>query len=116
MGPDRNTVRSRSRSLCLTVFALLVASLSSSISHAGDAPIVLENKQVLLEVDPAFGTISRILDKSSGIDLAPAPTLAENFGLMLLMPDKKTASIMGKDQKLSGVSRVSDGLVLTSAL
>ena len=38
--------------------------------------------------------------------------MAENFRLILLMPDKKTATILGKDQKLSGVDRASDGLVL----
>ncbi len=58
------------------------------------------------------GTIARILDKPSGIDLAPAPALAENFRLVLLMPDKRTVTILGKDQKLSGVSRAADRLVL----
>ncbi len=88
--------------LCRTAVALLAAGLAGSVCHAADAPIVLENDRVLLEIDPAFGTIARILDKSSGIDLAPAQGLAENFRLVLLMPDKKTATILGKDQKLSG--------------
>ena len=104
--------RSRLQYLCLAVFAVLAAGLAGSVSHAGDPPIVLENGQVLLEIGPTFGTICRILDKSSGIDLAPPPALAENFRLVLLMPDKKTATILGKDQKLSGVDRASDGLVL----
>ena len=74
---------------------------------------MLENNHVLLEIDPAFGTICRILDKPSGIALAPTPALAENFRLVLLLPDKKTTTIMGKDQKLSGVSRTADGLALS---
>jgi hypothetical protein len=104
--------RSRSPRLCLTVIAIFTAGLAGSLSRAGDAPVVLENSQVLLEIDPAFGVISHILDKSSGIALAPVPALAENFRLVLLMPDKTTATIMGKHQKLSGVSRTVNGLVL----
>ncbi len=104
--------RSRLQHLCLAVFAVLAAGPAGSVSHAGNPPIVFDSGQVLLELGPTSGTICRILDKASGIDLAPPPALAENFRLILLMPDKKTATIMGKDQKLSGVNRASDGLVL----
>lgn len=103
----------KSQAICLAIFAILTACLASSASHAGDPPVVLEKNRVLLEIDPAFGTITRIFDKSSGIDLAPEQDLAENFRLVLLLPDKKTVSIPGKDQKLSGVSRTSQGLTLT---
>jgi hypothetical protein len=99
--------------LCRTAIVLLVAGLATSLCHAADGPIVLQNDRVSLELDPAFGTIVRILDKSSRIALAPAPGLAENFRLILLMPGKKTATILGKDQKLSGVSRTPDSLALS---
>jgi hypothetical protein len=102
----------RSRTIHLAVFSILATSLVGSISYGGDTPITLENGQMLLAIDSAFGTISHILDKASGIDLAPAQGLAENFRLVLLMPDKKTVAIMGKDQKLSNVSRAADSLVL----
>jgi hypothetical protein len=105
--------RSRSQCFCLAIFAILTAGPAGSPSRAGDPPIVLENSHVLLEIGPAFGTLARILDKSSGIALAPPPILAENFRLVLLMPDRKTPTIVGKDQKLSGVSRTSDGLTLS---
>ena len=58
------------------------------------------------------GAIARLLDKSSGIDLVSPRELAENFRLLLLLPGKKTATILGKDQKLSRVTRAIDGLIL----
>lgn len=100
------------RHLCLAVFAIFAAGLAGSVSHAAEPPVVLENGDVLLEIGPEFGTICRILDRSSGIDLAPVSGLAENFRLVLLASNKKTATIMGKDQKLSDVTRTADGLVL----
>ena len=99
--------------LCLLRITLVGVFLAGSTSLAADAPpIVLENDRVSLEIDPVFGTIVRIFDKSSSIALASVPSLAENFRLDLLMPDKKTATILGKDQRLSGVERTSDGLTL----
>ena len=106
-------IYSQSYSLCLAIFALLATGLAGSAVAAANTSIRLENSHVLLEIDPALGTICRILDKSSGIDLASTPALAENFRLVLLMPDKTTATIMGRDQKLSGVSRTPDGLALS---
>jgi len=98
--------------LCRAAAVILAAGLAGSPCHAAHGPIVLENDRVSLELDPAFGTIARILDKSSGIALAPAAGLAENFRLVLLMPGKKRTTILGKDQKLSGVSRTPDSLAL----
>ena len=101
------------RCLCRAAFAVVAAAVASSFCHAADAPLVLENQRVLLEMDPACGTICRMLDKSSGIELAPARDLAENFRLLVLLPHKKKATILGKDQKLSGVKRTADGLRLS---
>ena len=98
--------------LCRAAAVILAVGLADSPCHAAHGPIVLENDRVSLELDPAFGTIARILDKSSGIALAPAAGLAENFRLVLLMPGKKRTTILGKDQKLSGVSRTPDSLAL----
>ena len=71
-----------------------------------------ENDQCLVEVSQDNGAVTRILDKSSRIELASPHELAENFRLLLLRPDNGTLTILGKDQKLSGVRRTSDGLVL----
>jgi len=104
---------SRSHGLCPAIFTLLATGLAGSVAPAASTSILLENNHVLLEIEPTFGTLARILDKSSGIALTPARGLAENFRLVVLLPDKKTVAIVGKDQKLSGVSRTSDGLALT---
>ena len=97
-----------------TISIIAVAVLVFAGRLFGDEPpVVLENDCVLLEMSPHNGTIGRILDKASGIDLSVAPALAENFRLILLLPEKKTATILGKDQKLSGVHRAADGLALT---
>lgn len=95
------------------LLAMLAAGLTGSVAQAEDAPVVLQNHCVLLELDPAVGTIARILDKPSGIALAPPQALAENFRLVVLMPDAETADILGKDQKLSTIRRTPDGLVLS---
>jgi hypothetical protein len=104
-----NILHSRSINLTVAVTALLI-SFASSFCRADDSPIKLENNQVLLECDPAFGTISRILDKASGIELTSPKDLAENFRLVLLLSENKTATILGKDQKLSGADSTDNGL------
>ena len=98
--------------LGITVFVAIAASAACSISLAGDAPISLEYGDVRLECDPAFGTFLRILDRASGIELAPPAGMAENFRLTIQLPDKKTATILGKDQKVSRASFTANGLVL----
>ncbi len=108
-----NTTPARSFRLWLTAgLTVLSAGLSGAVSHAEDAPVVLENSHVLLEIDPAVGTFSRILDKGSGIELAAAPGLAENFRLALKMPGGESAIVRGKDQKLAKVRRFDNGLAL----
>ncbi|MBN1909610.1 MAG: hypothetical protein JW818_07725 [Pirellulales bacterium] len=96
----------------LAVFFLLVVCLAGTVVGAADRPIVLENDRVWLGIDPEFGTIVRVLDKSSRIELVPEVSLAGNFRLVLLMPDGKTDTIVGRDQKLTGVERSPDVLVL----
>lgn len=105
-----NILHCRTKNLILALIAILTAIPASSTCRADETPIKLENSQVLLEGDPAFGTISRVLDKSSGIELASPKNLAENFRLTLLLPENKTATIFGKDQKLSNVDSTDNGL------
>ena len=79
---------------------------------ASAQPITLENDRILLEIEPLRGTILRIADKQSGIDLAPAPLLAENFRLMLRTQDKTIRTIEGKNHLLSSSRIVGDTLIL----
>lgn len=92
--------------------ALAVASLLVSPAPASDDSIALENDSVLLQCDSANGAFARMLDKQSGIELAPPRELAENFRLNLLLPDGRTVAVFGKDQKLTASKRTEDGLAL----
>jgi hypothetical protein len=74
--------------------------------------IRLENDKCLVEISPTNGTVTRILDKSSRIELVSPQELAENFRLLLLQPNNSTHTILGKNQKLSNVEHTNDGLVL----
>ncbi len=102
------------------LFAILLGFLLNALPHAyadveidiPKAPITLENKRCLVEVRQDDGAVTRVLDKASGIKVAPPRELADNFRLLLLMPDNGTATILGKDQRLSSVRRLGDGLVL----
>ena len=93
----------------LAFFALVLMLTATCVSAQ---PITLENVHTRLEVDQEHGRILRVLDKESSIDLTTAASLAENFRLLLRMPDKKTVAIMGKDQKLSSHRVAGDLLIL----
>ena len=51
------------------ILTLLTALLLSPLC-AAETPVLLENDQVSLEIEPVFGRFSRILDKQSRIELA----------------------------------------------
>ena len=87
--------------LCATL--IFIAGLSRAQSN-----LVLCADGITLEGDHKSGVILRIHDASSGITLAPLPSLAENFRLTLQKPDGTTAMVLGKDQALSA-SRVDNG-------
>src|ERR1035438_5061627 len=92
-----------------TVFNALCATLifAAGLCRA-QSNLVLRADGTILEADRKSGAILRIHDASSGITLAPLPSLAENFRLTLQKPDGTTATVLGKDQALSE-SRVDNG-------
>jgi hypothetical protein len=96
----------------VAIVAFLALACVAGPLSAGDAPLSLENNDVRVDFDPACGTIQRVLDKSSGIELAPPREMAENFRLLLLLRDNKTVTILGKTQKLTSVDRSPSGLAL----
>src|SRR5262249_6573158 len=85
---------------------------ATSITYATELPLVLENDAIRVTFDPVSGTVTRIRDRVSGIELVPLPGLAENFRLVVLRPDRSTVPILGKDQRLSGVVPTPAGLAL----
>ena len=80
--------------LCATLI------LAAGRCHA-QSNLVLRAGGTTLEGDRRSGAILRIHDASSGITLAPPPSLAENFRLTLQKPDRTTVTVLGKDQALS---------------
>jgi len=109
----KNAIRSTLGALLGLVFSALPCAYGGVEASIPKNSITLENDQCLVEVSRDNGAVTRILDKPSRIELAASRELAENFRLLLLQPDKSTLTILGKDQKLSRVSRSADGLVLT---
>src|SRR5512143_2253174 len=89
-----------------------VISISAWAANGDRGPGALDNGQVSLAVDSTHGAIVNVRDKLSGTELAPGQNLAENFRLVILRPDGKTATVLGKDQKLSGTARTGDALKL----
>ena len=95
--------------LLILLLALWIASSATAAPppplNAAASPILLENEQVAVEIEPVFGRFSRILDKQSRMELASLPDQAGNFRLDLGLPEKKTVTILGRDQKLTGATR-----------
>ena len=61
-------------------------------TESGDQPaskqaVPLENGLYRVEVDSERGLILRLLDKASGVELITEPRLADNFRLLLPIPD-----------------------------
>ena len=92
------------RELSLLVIPAVLCFACNAVCWAADAAsLLLENEQLRLEIEPVHGTISRMVDKPTGIELAAQPGLAGNYTLRIVLPDKQEAVITGKDQKLSRV-------------
>src|ERR1039458_8804616 len=79
----------------------------------GDAPLTLENAHYVVAVDPVNGAISKLLDKKSGLDLISEPRLADNFRLLIPLPDLEANYILGREQRLASHEQGDDRLRLT---
>src|SRR5262245_35338518 len=72
----------------------------------------LENEQYVLEIAGQSGVIARIYDKVGRLELIAQRKLAENFRLLLPLPDLEANYILGAEQRLSNVEQTSNGLLL----
>ena len=75
-------------------------------------PLLLENRFCRLEVDPTHGRLLRLTDRVANIDLAPPPELAENFRLLVPLPDDPHNFIHGREQRVSKTEWSESGLEL----
>ncbi|RIK42817.1 MAG: hypothetical protein DCC55_07540, partial [Chloroflexi bacterium] len=57
--------------------------------------IEIENEYYVLQIGAQTGVIARIFDKVGQIELIAQPRLAENFRLLLPLPDLEANYILG---------------------
>ena len=75
--------------------------------------VPLENAFYRVEVDAERGLIERLLDKESKVELISERRLADNFRLLLPLPDLEANYILGREQKLHALERSEMDLTLT---
>ncbi len=75
--------------------------------------IDIESDYYLVRVDAGNGAIVKLLDKKGGIDLITEPRLADNFRVLLPLPDLEANYIVGPQQKLTSHHQGNDSLELT---
>jgi len=65
--------------------------------------IRLENDFCGIDFDPVNGAVTSLFDKAGGIELIAEPRLADNFRLLLPLPDLHGNYVEGKEQRLTHV-------------
>ena len=101
--------------LACTSFVLMIVAGFHPTHGAGEAAskLQLENEFTLVEVSPEHGLISRLYDKVGKIELITEPRLADNFSLLVPLPDLEGNYVLGKEQKLTSFEQGEDHLKLT---
>jgi hypothetical protein len=79
----------------------------------GDNQIEIENTFYLVAVDAESGAIAKLVDKHSGQNLISEPRLADNFRLLIPLPDLEANYILGREQRLTSHEKGPDSLILT---
>jgi len=72
----------------------------------------VENDCYRVEVEPQHGRIVRVYDKRGRLELITEPRLAENFRLLLPLPQMHANYILGSEQELASAEREGDTLKL----
>ena len=83
-----------------------------SVPLAAADSIVLENDKIRLEVDSQHGTLERLVDKTSSVDLRSDPLTADNYRLLVPLPDAPQNYILGRHQRLSYSQLLPNRMVL----
>lgn len=81
-------------------------------SPASSERTTLENQYYRVDVDPVNGLIVRLRDKIGGLELITEPRLADNFRLLVPLPELEGNYILGKQQRLSSLRKRDGGLNL----
>lgn len=83
-----------------------------TFGQPGPDRLRLENEGYTVEVKMPNGLISRCLDKRTGTELITEPRLADNFRLLLPLPDLEGNYILGSEQKLASHEQTPSSLKL----
>ena len=92
-------------------FLILLLAVSGA-AQIQDDPIRFENSNYTIEVSRGSGLLSRFYDKRSRTELITEPRLADNFRLLVPLPDLEGNYILGREQKLTRYEQNPDSLIL----
>jgi len=100
-----------------TIVALFLAtggrgSAVAGAASEGPAPLVLENALYRLEVDREHGRLLRLVDRPGQVTLSSPAALAENFRVLVPLPDAPRNFVYGKEQNLTRAEATRDALEL----
>ena len=88
-------------------------------AHTPGLPVsrrhTLENSRYRIDCDMESGRLMQVRDKAGGYDLISDPRLAENYRLLVPLPDMEANYVLGIDQHLTGSARSDDTLELSWA-
>jgi len=72
----------------------------------------IENDRYTVRIDPRNGVIVDVVDRAGGYSLIAEPRLAENFCLLLPLPENGANYILGKEQRLTRWEEIPNGILL----
>jgi hypothetical protein len=105
------------KSLYVTIPLLLLLATCNAASPAtavdAKRQVEIESNLYVMQFDPRNGSITRVYDKQSKIEMITEPRLADSFRLLLpLGPRRQANYILGKQQRLTSFKKTRDGVTL----
>ncbi|HCN08709.1 MAG TPA: hypothetical protein DIT01_12310, partial [Lentisphaeria bacterium] len=74
--------------------------------------LILESEQMSVEIDRGSGAVLALIDRTTDVNLVSDPRLAENFRLLLPLPDLRSNYLYGMEQTLTGAKDTGNGIEL----
>ena len=74
--------------------------------------LILESEQMSVEIDCGSGAVLALIDRATDVNLISDPRLAENFRLLLPLPDLRSNYLYGMALTLTGTEETEDGIEL----
>src|SRR6266700_76894 len=79
----------------------------------GTSETTVESAICRVDIDAHTGLILQVYDKQSGVNLITEPRLADNFRLLLPLPELEANYILGREQDVTSIGKSDEGLTLT---